>query len=116
MTLIKDIDTKALSKQYYMIGEVADMFDLPQSVVRAWEKEIGHYHPKKNRAGDRMFTPADIEKVRQVYFLIKIKKFTVAGARQYLKENRNFITEKNDLKSRLLKLKSNFVQLKLKLK
>jgi len=58
------IHTENLTKLYYSIGEVAQMFDVNTSLIRFWEKEFKTIQPKKNRRGNRMFTPKDIEHLR----------------------------------------------------
>lgn len=75
-----------LTKLYYSIGEVADMFGLNNSLLRYWEGEFSELKPRKNRKGDRQFTIADIETVVDIYNLVKERGFTIDGARKELKE------------------------------
>lgn len=75
-----------LTKLYYSIGEVADMFELNNSLLRYWEGEFSELKPRKNRKGDRQFTVTDIETVVDIYNLVKERGFTIDGARKELKE------------------------------
>jgi len=76
---------KDLTKLYYTIGEVADMFEVKASLIRFWEKEFKGIQPKKNKKGNRLFTQVDIAKFEEIYELVKVQGFTLDGARQQLK-------------------------------
>jgi DNA-binding transcriptional MerR regulator len=75
-----------LTKLYYSIGEVADMFDVNTSLIRFWEKEFSILKLKKNKKGNRLFTVKDIKNVERIYDLVKVKGFTLDGAKKKLKE------------------------------
>jgi len=76
---------KKLTKLYYSIGEVADMFNVNASLIRFWEKEFSILKPKKNKKGNRLFTVKDIQNLEKIYDLVKIKGFTLEGAKKELK-------------------------------
>ncbi len=76
----------ALRKLYYSIGEVAEMFSVPSHVLRYWESEFPQLHPKKGKAGNRLFQEKDLRVVRAIRTLLYEQKFTVAGARTKLDE------------------------------
>ena len=78
-----------LTTIYYRIGEVAEMFDVNTSLIRYWEKEFKTIHPKKNRKGNRMFTPKDIESLQMIYHLLKERGYTIEGAKKKLRENKD---------------------------
>jgi DNA-binding transcriptional MerR regulator len=78
-------DKQSLTKLYYSIGEVADMFNVNTSLIRFWEKEFGIIQPKKNRKGNRLFTPKDIEIFNKIYHLVKTEGYTIEGAKKALK-------------------------------
>lgn len=71
------------------MGEVAILFDVNQSLIRFYEKEFDILHPKKNKKGNRYFTPEDIENLKLIFHLIKEKGYTLNGAKEYLKANKN---------------------------
>jgi len=82
-----EISEKQLTKLYYTIGEVADMFSVNTSLIRFWEKEFAIIQPKKNKKGNRLFTPKDILNFNKIYHLVKVQGFTLDGAKNALKNN-----------------------------
>jgi DNA-binding transcriptional MerR regulator len=74
-------------KQYYTMGEVADMFRVNQSLIRFWEAEFNILQPKKNKKGDRYFRPVDIKNLHLIYHLLRQRKYTIEGAKDFLKKN-----------------------------
>lgn len=113
------VDISSLSKLYYSIGEIADMFNVNHSLIRFWEKEFTQIQPKKNSKGNRLFTPKDIENFNKIYTLVKVQGFTLEGAKKELKKknsaevvveesvpNQQQIIDKlSSIKERLLSLK-----------
>jgi DNA-binding transcriptional MerR regulator len=81
-------DEELFKKQYYTIGEVATMFSEKQSLIRYWESEFDILQPRKNRKGDRYFRPIDIKNLVLIYDLLRRRKFTIDGARDFLKKNK----------------------------
>ncbi|MFN2438065.1 MAG: MerR family transcriptional regulator [Chitinophagaceae bacterium] len=98
-------------KQYYSIGEVAEMFNVNTSLLRYWEGEFG-MQLRKNRKGDRFFTPADVKTLQLIHDLVRRRKFTIEGAKDYLKKNTRaddkyvMIQSLQRLKTFLLELKA----------
>lgn len=113
----KEIDTVKL---YYTIGEVSEMFDVNTSLIRFWEKEFDIIKPKKNKKGNRLFTPEDIDNFKVIYNLVKEQGLTLDGAKKYLKENRKTVKhemkiEKNqfsEIESKLKSIKSTLMDLR----
>ena len=75
-------------KAYYSIGEVCDLSGLKPHVLRYWETQFDVLHPTKNRAGNRVYRPKDIELILLVRHLLYERKYTIDGARQKLREIR----------------------------
>jgi DNA-binding transcriptional MerR regulator len=75
-------------KQYYSMGEVAGMFRVNQSLLRFWETEFSILQPKKNKKGDRHFRPVDIKNLHLIYHLLRQRKYTIEGAKEFLKKNK----------------------------
>lgn len=73
-------------KEYYAIGEVCDLTGLKPHVLRYWESQFDVLSPGKNRAGNRVFRPKDIELILLVKHLLYDEKYTIEGARQRLEE------------------------------
>ena len=88
------INTENLTKLYYSIGEVAEMFDVKTSLIRFWEKEFTQLKPKKNKKGNRLFTVKDIEKLNYIFILVKEQGFTLDGAKFQLKKGSSILTKK----------------------
>ncbi len=106
-------DEILFKKQYYSIGEVAGMFRENQSLIRYWETEFDILQPRKNRKGDRFFRPIDIKNLVLIYDLLRRRKFTIEGAKEYLKKNKKaeekfaMIQSLEKIKRFLLELKAN---------
>lgn len=105
----KEHETKKL---YYTIGEVSRMFDVNTSLIRFWEKEFEVLQPKKNRKGNRLFTPEDLENLKIIYNLVKVQGFTLQGAKEKLKVKRNDLTANQQVLDSLHKIKSFLIEIK----
>ena len=81
-------DDVLFQKQYYSIGEVAEMFRVNTSLIRTWENEFDIIEPRKNRKGDRHFRPIDIKNLVLIHHLIRQRKYTLEGAKDYIKKNK----------------------------
>ncbi|MFT7344153.1 MAG: DNA-binding transcriptional MerR regulator [Lentimonas sp.] len=112
---LSKISENELTKLYYSIGEVALMFDVNSSLIRFWEKEFKQINPKKNKKGNRLFTPKDILVFASIYSLVKEEGRTLEGAKAALKERpkpqkeakkSDMIKKLEEIKSKLIKLKS----------
>ena len=75
-----------IKKLYYSIGEVSKMVNLKSYVLRYWETEFSVLNPEKNKAGNRRYRKEDIKIIRHIKELLYDKKFTIRGAKQYLKD------------------------------
>jgi DNA-binding transcriptional MerR regulator len=75
-------------KAYYSIGEVCDLTGLKPHVLRYWETQFDVLNPTKNRAGNRVFRPKEIELILLVKHLLYEEKYTIEGARKRLQEMR----------------------------
>lgn len=112
-----------ITKLYYTIGEVSEMFDVNTSLIRFWENEFEVLNPKKNNKGNRLFTAEDIANLKLIYNLVREQGLTLEGAKKYLKENKRAV--KHDLKAdrvqfseiekKLKSIKNSLIQLKEKL-
>ncbi len=76
-------------KVYYAIGEVCDLTGLKPHVLRYWESQFPVLAPNKNRAGNRVYRPKDIELVLLVKHLLYEEKYTIEGAKRRLLELRS---------------------------
>ena len=103
---------KPIEKLYYSIGEVAQSLDVNVSLIRFWEKQFDILQPKKNKKGNRMFTAADFENLKLIYHLVKVRGFTLEGAKNKLVENREDTINNFEIVSRLKEIRSFLVELK----
>lgn len=104
-------DEVLFQRHYYPIGEVADMFHENQSLIRYWETEFDILKPRKNGKGDRLFRPIDVKNIALIYDLLRRRKFTIQGAKDYLKNNKK-AEEKFALVQSLQQMKSFFQEIK----
>jgi len=106
-------DKELYEKSYYSIGVVSEMFNVNQSLIRYWEKEFTILKPKKNKKGDRYFRPDDVKNLKLIYQLLRERKFTIEGAKDFLKKNKNaeekfaMVESLQGIKSFLNELKAN---------
>jgi DNA-binding transcriptional MerR regulator len=72
-------------KLYFRIGEVSGLAQVPPSVLRFWESEFPRIRPKRTDAGQLLYRRQDVELILTIRHLLYERKFTIKGARQYLK-------------------------------
>ena len=84
------LNTEKKLKLYYSIKEVAEMLGVSESMLRFWEKEIPMIKPKTTGNNIRQYTEQDIENIKVVYNLVKVRGFKLAAARKMLKEQKRF--------------------------
>lgn len=113
------ITSAELTKLYYSIGEVAEMLGVNASLIRFWEKEFKQLAPKKNKKGNRKFTPEDILVLQRIYQLVKIEGLTLEGAKKALKDKNNAVpkvtlteSEMDEIIGRLTTIKKKLLSLK----
>ena len=104
-------DETLFKKAYYGIGEVAEMFKVNISLIRHWEKEFDILQPRKNRKGDRFFRPVDIKNLVLIHDLVRRRKFTLEGAKEFLKKNQK-AREKHEVIQSLQKIRGFLLELK----
>ncbi len=104
-------DEELFQKSYYSMSTVAEMFKVNQSLLRFWENEFDILKPKKNGKGDRLFRPEDVKNLKLIYHLLRERKYTIEGAKDFLKKNKR-AEEKFVLIESLKKLKGFLNQLK----
>ena len=80
------MQAREVKKLYYSIGEISQKTGLKQYVLRYWETEFSHIKPSKNRAGNRVYKESDYNNIEELKDLLHNRKFTIKGAKQYLKD------------------------------
>lgn len=108
-------NTLELTKLYYSIGEIAEMFNLSKSLIRYWESEFSILKPHKNSKGDRRFTKQNIEQLEIIYHLVKEKGFTLDGAKKEIRANKNSMARRQKVLTSLRRVKIGLTELKEKI-
>jgi DNA-binding transcriptional MerR regulator len=105
-------DESLFKKQYYPIGEVAKWFAVNTSLLRFWENEFDVLKPRKNRKGDRLFRPEDVKNLQLIYQLLRQRKYTIEGAKEYIKSHKKKADMQLQLTTTLKKFKNFLLELK----
>lgn len=92
---------ESTSKRYYKISEVVDMTGVVASTLRFWETQFPILTPKRNDKGTRFYTPADIDTVMMIKYLLHDKGLKIEAAREELRINRHGVTRKAEALRRL---------------
>ena len=106
------IHTEKNYKLYYSIAEVAEMFDVNQSLLRVWEKEFPQIAPKTNGRGVRQYRKEDVDTIALIYHLVKEKGMTLPGARQKLKDNKEATIRNFEIINRLKEIREELLSIK----
>ena len=94
------------------MGEVTALFGVNASQIRFYENEFDILQPKKNRKGNRLFTPEDIDNLKIIFSLLKEKGFTLQGAKEFLKNNKDKASENQKVIDSLQRLRQFLVEVK----
>jgi DNA-binding transcriptional MerR regulator len=107
------LNLKKKFKLYYSISEVAEMFNLNESTLRYWEQEFSFLRPKTSGAAKiRQYQEKDIEQVRLIHNLVKVRGFKISAAREMLQKNRQGAQTKADALQMLMELRDDLQMLK----
>ena len=106
------LNTEKKLKLYYSIKEVAEMLGVSESMLRFWEKEIPMIKPKTTGNNIRQYTEQDIENIKVVYNLVKVRDFKLAAARKMLKEQKNAVSSDTKVLETLIKLRDQLQEMK----
>lgn len=112
MVLNKNLNPKL----YYSIKEVAQMIGVNESTLRYWETEFPKLKPKTVAATKvRQYTEKDIEDIRVIYNLIKVRGFKISAARKYMSENRESADRSSEVLDTLISVREQLKDLKKRL-
>ena len=101
------------AKLYYSIKEVAQVVGVNESTLRYWETVFPSVKPRTAGATKvRQYTDKDIEEVKKVYNLIKVRGFKIAAARNYLKQNRDSVDKSSEVIETLVGVKNQLAEIK----
>lgn len=102
-------------KLYYSIKEVAAQFDLPESTLRYWETEFPHLKPKTVGARVRQYSDKDIEQIKVIYNLVKVRGFKLSAARKMLNKNRTGVDKNSEVLSTLMSIREELTRMRTQL-
>ncbi|EKB50344.1 MerR family transcriptional regulator [Cecembia lonarensis] len=103
---------REIEKKYYSIGEVATLFKVAPSLIRYWEGEFDIIRPKKDKKGNRRFTKDDIEKIRYIFQLVKVKGYTLQGAQEVIKKDQEKVFDKASTVDRLHQIRKFLMEIR----
>lgn len=100
-------------KLHYNIAEVAEMFGVAPTLLRYWEKEFpAQIHPRKSGRNVRTYTQADIDQIRLVYNLVKVRGMKLAAAREALRKNHSGEAQTAEVLERLQAVRDELQEIK----
>ena len=99
-------------KLYYSIREVAKELNVSESLLRYWESEFPHLRPKTTGNRVRQYTEKDIEQLKVIYNLVKVRGFKIAAARKMLQENRSGAEKSQKVMETLTSVRDQLKELK----
>ena len=99
-------------KLYYSIKEVAQQINVSESLLRYWETEFPHLRPKTTGNRVRQYTEKDIEQIKVIYNLVKVRGFKISAARKVMNANREGVDKTADVMTMLTSVRDQLQQLK----
>ena len=99
-------------KLYYSIGEVAEMLGVSETLLRYWEKEFPTITTKKSGRNIRQYSQEDIEQVRLIHHLVKVKGMKLAAARKALRNSKGEVERNMEIVGRLQAVREELMQIK----
>ena len=88
------------------------MFDVNASLIRYWESKFDCIKPHKNKKGNRMFTPSDVENLKLIYHLVKEKGMTLEGANMAMKRRGKSVQRDVSILERLQHIRAMLMEVK----
>ena len=78
-----------MEKQFFSIGEVAELLGENNSTVRFWSNSFPRYvRPTRTPKGDRVYRSDDIRALELIRYLLKSERLTIEGATKRMVEDR----------------------------
>lgn len=88
------------------------MFDVNPSLLRYWEQEFDILKPHRNKKGNRLFTPKDVDNIRIIYHLLKERKMKIEVARKYIRDYRKEVDRDAEIAERLMNIRGMLLEVK----
>jgi DNA-binding transcriptional MerR regulator len=99
-------------KLFYSMGEVSELFDVNPSLIRYWESKFSILKPQKNKKGNRLFSPEDVENLKLIYHLVKERGMTLEGAQRALQGGTARLTNNMELLERLQSIRAQLLEVR----
>ena len=100
-------------KLYYSIKEVAELFGVNESTLRYWETEFPYLKPKTMSGNKvRQYSEKDIEQIKLIYNLVKVRGFKLAAAKKMINANRDGAEKRAEVLDRLIDVRDDLQALK----
>lgn len=90
-----------LSKKYYKIRDTAEILNVSEATLRYWEREFPEVKPMRSTSNQRYYTPDDIEVLRIIYYLVKVRGLKIEAAKEQMRLNKTNITKRMDIITKL---------------
>lgn len=90
-----------LSKKYYKIRDAAEILNVSEATLRYWEREFPEIKPMRSTSNQRFYTPDDIEVLRIIYYLVKVRGLKIEAAKEQMRLNKTNITKRMDIITKL---------------
>jgi len=100
------------SKLFYSISELTERYSIKPSTLHFWEKQFTELKPKRNKKGNRFYSEGDIVLLDMIYYLTKVKGYTIKGAQDRIKTDRKNIERNAAIQTTLTRLKNFLVGLR----
>lgn len=100
------MDNEKTEKKYYKIRDVAEMLDIVPSTLRYWEQEFPECRPRRSATNQRYYTTDNIECLRIIHYLLKVKGLRMEAAKEQLKSNRENISRRMEIIDTLTKTRN----------
>lgn len=100
-------------KTYYTVREVAEMFNITESTLRYWESEFPHLKPRTVKTSRvRMYAAKDLEDLKIIYNLVKVRGFKLAAAKKVMQANRTGVDRTAEIIDKLSAIKEELLLIK----
>lgn len=106
------LNTEKNLKLFYSIKEVAEIIGVNESLLRYWEKEFPQLKPKTGANRVRQYTEKDIEQIKVIYNLVKVRGFKISAAKKMIHANRQGVDKSADVLETLIGIRDQLQDLK----
>lgn len=99
------------NKSLKTISEVSKELNIPQHVLRFWEKKFQNLNPIQKNNGRRYYTGNDIDLIKRIIDLLYNQKYSIMGAKKKINDKTTEFDLNKKNKDLILKLEKIKVKL-----